>query len=37
VICDAEHVEATSTVEIDELPNRQLAVAPARVRVELAE
>jgi hypothetical protein len=37
VVGDAEHIEATSAVEIDELTNRELAVAPARMRVKLAE
>ena len=34
---DAEDVEAAAPVKVDELCNGQLAVAPARVRVELAE
>ncbi len=37
VVGDAEDVEAVPAVEVDELPNRQLAVAPGRMRVELAE
>ena len=37
VICDAEDVEPTVAVEVDKLAKRQAAVAPRRVRVELAE
>ena len=37
VVGDAEDVEAGSSVEIDELGDGELAVAPARVGVELAE
>jgi hypothetical protein len=37
VVGDAEHVEARSSVEIDQLGERQLAVAPRRVGVELAQ
>ena len=37
VVRDAEHVEAVRAVDIDELGNRQRAVAPRRVRVKLGE
>jgi hypothetical protein len=37
VIGDAEHVEGVTPVEVDELPERERAVAPRRMRVELAE
>ena len=37
VVGDAEHVEPVTSVEIDELGDGQLAVAPARMRVQLAE
>jgi hypothetical protein len=37
VIRDAEDVEVTSPVEVDELCDRELAVAPARMPVELAQ
>src|SRR5688572_19311485 len=37
VIGDAEDVEPGAAVEVDELPEGQLAVAPSRVGVELAE
>ena len=37
VVRDAENVEADPAVEVDELPEGQCAVAPRRVRVELAE
>ena len=37
MVGDREDVEAVASVEIDELGKRQLSVAPARVRVELAE
>ena len=37
VIGDADHVEAAAAVEVDQLGHRQLPVAPAGVRVELAE
>src|SRR6185436_15500952 len=37
VIRDAEDVEPAAPVEVDELGDGQFAVAPPRVRVELAE
>jgi hypothetical protein len=37
VVGHAEDVEARSTVEIDELPQRERSVAPGRVGVELAQ
>ena len=37
VVGDAEHVEAVAAVDIDELGQRERAVAPRRVRVELTE
>jgi hypothetical protein len=37
VIRDAEDVEAGLAVRVDEVAGRQVAVAPRRVRVELAE
>jgi hypothetical protein len=37
VIRDAEDVEAVPAVEVDELRNRELAVAPGRMRVQLTE
>ena len=37
VVGDAEHVEPVASVEVDELGHGQCAVAPPRVRVELAE
>jgi hypothetical protein len=37
VIRDAEDVELEAAVEVDQLRQCQLAVAPRRVRVELAE
>ena len=37
MVGDAEHVEAVAPVEIDDLAERQLPVAPGRVRVQLAE
>jgi hypothetical protein len=37
VVGDAEDVEARAAVEVDELAERELPVAPGGVRVELAE
>jgi hypothetical protein len=37
VIGDAEDVEPGAAVEVDEIPQGELAVAPRRVRVQLAE
>ena len=37
VVGDREHVEAATAVEVAELPHREVAVAPGRVGVELAE
>ena len=37
VVGDAEDVEAGRSVEVDHRPERELAVAPGRVGVELAE
>jgi hypothetical protein len=37
VIGDREHVEAMASIEIAELAHSEHAVAPGRVRVELAE
>jgi len=37
VVGDRKHVEAGGAVEVDELGRREYAVAPGRVRVELAE
>jgi hypothetical protein len=37
VVGDAEDVEAATAVQVDDLLKRQVAVAPCRVGVELAE
>jgi hypothetical protein len=37
VVGDREHVEAVSAVEVAELAHAEDAVAPGRVRVELAQ
>jgi hypothetical protein len=37
VVGDAQDVESAASMEIDELGDREHAVAPARVGVELAE
>jgi hypothetical protein len=37
VVSDTEDVEAARAVEVDELGNREVAVAPGGVSVQLAE